>query len=678
MNPKTKLAEAFRANITELTPVEWAEKNRVLTRDITNWAGPMQYKRTPYLIEIANSIMPNNSGQIFAIMKGSQIGFSIGGIFTMMGWVIGQSPSNMLFMVNDDAGIKRAMQGPVDQMINSSGIGHLIRAQNTRGGRNQKTGDTVKGKTFPNGNLYTWSGQAIGSLSQISVKYGFYDEMERYPVADKKAGSLQSLIEERHKSFADTRKLYFISTPEIKQTSRIEPVYLKGDQRKYHLPCKCCGEMIPLIWNKTVEGLDGKVGVIFDRKPNGELIEESVKYRCQKCGDTFDNTHLYDCYEDDLCKWFPTAKPFNPIYRSYQISALYAPAGMYNWKYYAQKWCEIHPKGGNIRFEELKTFVNQCLGETWEERGREIKTNVLIKNTRSYEIKTLPDALSIQDGNGKIVLLTCAIDLNGAEDDARLDYEVVAWSETGSSYSLDHGSIGTFERSKARRQKAAEKKLEEDESRIKWTYKINQKNNVWDEFKRTVMQQEYFAENEKKKLRVPIYGIDTGHFTEHANGFVYANDNCYALKGKVDNKFTKFDADKGWYEKSSKQSKLYSVLGDRVKDTLSDQMMLTWDESLNIEQPPGFMNFPNPTDGKYLYKSFFHEFEGEKREIEINDMATAIGARWVKKHSSSPNHYLDTRVYNMALRNIFADMMCKASKVPIGWDNFVKIFKKLL
>ena len=666
---------SFKSQITQLSPVQWAEANRILTSDITNWPGPMDYSRTPYLREIANSIMADDSSQIIAIMKGSQVGFSIGGIFTDIGWIISQSPGNILFMVNDDSGVKRAMQGPIDQMINSSGISHLIRATNTRGGRNQKTGDTIKGKTFPGGNLYTWSGQAIGSLSQISCKYIFADEFERYPKGDKKAGSLVSLIEERAKSFADTRKIYFISTPEIQQTSNIEPIYLKGDQRKYHIPCKKCGEFIDLVWQKDIEDLGIKAGVTFERDQAGKLKKNSVGYICQKCGGFFDQSHIYDMYEDDLCKWIPTALPKSDYYRSYQISALYAPAGMYNWKHYAQKWCEIYPKNKPVEVQELQTFWNQCLGLTWEERGREIKVNQLLKNTRNYDINTIPNALSIQDGNGKIVLLTCAIDLNGKEDDARLDYEVVAWSVSGSSYSIDHGSIGTFERSRAIRYSKAKEIEEYENNRVKWTYRMNQQNNVWDEFKKTIMARVYEKDDGTGKPRIAIIGVDTGHFTVHAQSFVNQNPICVSLKGKSDNKYTKFDSIKSYYQKSEKVPGLYLVEGDIVKDFLADNITLTWDEEMGIDQPAGFMNYPRPSDEKYTYKTYFHEYEGEKREVEINAMATAIGSRWVKKHNSSPNHYWDVRNYNIVSRDILADKICKAAKVPVSWPNFTQLFK---
>ena len=673
MSNTEQLIQSFNTKLTQLSPVDWAEKNRVLTSDITNWPGQMKYSRTPYLKEIANSILSSNSGQIFAIMKGSQIGFSIGGIFTMMGWMISQNPGNMLFMVYDDAGVKRAMQGPVDQMINSSGIAHLIRATNVRGGRNQKTGDTIKGKTFPGGNLYTWSGQAIGSLSQISVRVVFADEFEKYPKGDKKAGDPVFLIEERAKSFADTRKIYFVSTPEIKQTSNIEPIYLKGDQRKYHIPCKVCGKYIDLIWQKDIDHLNKKAGVIFERDERGKLKPKTVGYVCQKCGGFFPQTHIYDCYEDDLGKWIPTAKPESEIYRSYHISALYAPAGMYNWKYYAQKWCEIYPKGQSVKTQELQTFWNQCLGLTWEETGKEVRATQLMKNTRNYEVGTVPFALSMEDGNGKIMLLTCAIDLNGKEDDARLDYEVKAWSESGSNYSIEHDSIGTFERAKAMRYSKMKKHEEKEDERIKWTYRLNQPNNVWNEFEKVMAK--IYETDHGKKMRVAIFGVDTGHFTIHAQSFVNRNESCVALKGKSDNKFTKFDQIKRSYTRSEKVAGLYLVEGDLVKDEVSEAMTLVWSEDMGIDQPAGFMNFPNPTSEKYTYKNYFVEYEGEKREIELNERNASIGARWVKKHSSVANHFWDCNNYNYVLKDIITEMACKEAKIPINWANFVNIFK---
>lgn len=143
-------------------------------------------------------------------------------------------------------------------------------------------------------------------------------------------------------------------------------------------------------------------------------------------------------------EWRPTSTPSEEGYFSYHLSALYAPVGMYNWERYVRQYIKANPIDGPQKTKEMQTFTNLVLGETFEEKGKQIKSNQLQKNTREYQIKTLPQRMSEVDGNGLIVLLTCACDLNGTVEDARLDYEVLAWTENGSSYSIDAGSIGTF------------------------------------------------------------------------------------------------------------------------------------------------------------------------------------------------------------------------------------------
>lgn len=676
-----KIIKVLSKPIRHITPVEWAESNRVLTKDITPFPGPMSYLKTPYLKDIVNSFMPDDPCQIITFMKGSQIGASIGGIYSLIGWVIAENPANMLLMLHDDDGIKKAMQGPVDQMINDSGLAEKIKASSVRKGRNQKTGDTSTGKQFPGGNLYTWSGQAIRKLSQISVQYIFADEIERYKSSDKKAGSVIALIESRAKAFLDTRKIFYNSTPEIKNGSIIEEQFLKGDQRRYHLPCKCCGEMIQLVWNKSVDHLEGKVGVLFDRDKKGNLVDDSVRYRCQKCGGEFKESHKYDMLEKDLCEWIPTAKPASVIYKSFHLSALFAPIGMYDWTEYARQWCEINPIGGRVDFEMLKTFINQVLGETWEEQAKEVTSRKLNKNKRNYQVCTVPTEMIREDGNIGVGMITCAVDLNGKmgesveEDDVRLDYTVKVWTLNGDdvyvpSYSIDHGSIGNFERTrdKERRHRKGDKREYE-----KWTYRFGYEKSVWDEFNKTVLNREYL-DDEGNIHRINICGVDTGNFTSFANTYVKTDARLIAIKGKSDSRMTKID-EKSYYRKGT-QNGLYIVDGDRLKNLFSDKIDLTWDGE--VDQPFGYLNFPtDESDDKYTYTSFFIEFEGEKKEIELDLSNKVTGYRWVKKHSSSRNHFWDCEIYNEAVRMIAAEVLCKGagSKIPVTWENACKLLR---
>ena len=81
-----------------------------------------------------------------------------------------------------------------------------------------------------------------------SVPDTIIDDFEAMKGDSKEAGATTKMIEQRFASFGKSKKIFYISTPELKPTSNIEPVYLQGDQRKYFIPCPCCGEFINLEW----------------------------------------------------------------------------------------------------------------------------------------------------------------------------------------------------------------------------------------------------------------------------------------------------------------------------------------------------------------------------------------------------------------------------------------------
>src|SRR5690606_19874949 len=120
---------------------------------------------------------------------------------------------------------------------------------------------------------------------------------------------------------------------------------------------------------------------------------------------------------------------------------------------------------------EYQAWLNLGMGELYEEKAVSIRANALQLNIRHYPIGVVPDKLSVSDGNGNIILLTLACDLNGVTDDARLDWEVVGWSESGSCYSIKHGSIGTF----IPREGQSKYKVD----REKWTYNFYHEKSVW-------------------------------------------------------------------------------------------------------------------------------------------------------------------------------------------------------
>lgn len=659
------LLEASRILLSDISPSVWTEQNRVMTTNVSPFPGPFSYERTPYLREVVDCLSPDHPARIVAVMKGAQIGFSTGVIEAGIGWIISQNPGNILLLTGHSDLVEEAMNTKIDQMIDSCGLRPLIRPSVLRK-KNMRTGDTNKGKEFPGGSLVAGSASNHKLLRQRSVRFGFIDDFDAAKTSSKESGSTTKMIEQRFAAYHGKMKLYYISTPELRQTSNIEPVYHLGDQRRYHIPCPCCGEFIPLHWSIELDGdKKEKAGITWKADEAGKLIKDSVGYICQKCGGFFTDENKYEL--NLAGHWEPTAEPSQEGYYSYHISSLYAPPGMYDWEHYVRQFREANPDGQDRREALYKTFVNLCLGEPYEATGEELKANELQKNIRPYQIGTIPEKLSKKDGNGQIVMLTCAADLNGKEDDARLDYEIVGWTETGSSYSIMHGSIGTF----IPREGAKKNKVDREH----WTYEHHRTRSVWPEFTK-VLERVFKTDTDQRSMRVFITAIDTGHYTKHAYDFI-DNTNYWVLgiKGKDIGKATKFGVDLKAFKEARERNKLYLLEVNLIKDRLAALIKLRWDEGNDDSQPDGFMNFPEPSKGLYLYNNYFSHYEAEHRVVETKD-GQGISAMWVKKNTVVQNHFFDVRVYNIAIRDIVVHIVCTSPDFKIKnptWSDFVGI-----
>ena len=582
-------------------------------------------------------------------------------------WLISEAPGPTIFMCGDKDMTQEFIEKRVDQAVDSCGIRHLLRSSALRV-NNRKSGDTAKSKEFAGGFLVAEGVNNPNKLRGRSFMYGFIDDFDAAKIADKKEGSFRKLLEKRFASYYYKMKLFYISTPTVKGNSNIEEVYDLGDKRHYNVPCPCCGDMIVLKW-KT-ETKDGQLaGIYFELNDHGKLIDKSVGYVCQSCGEFFTEKHKYDMMLHG--EWVPTAEPSEDGYRSYHIPSLLAPPGNYNWAYYVREFLECYPNGihGKANTTNLKTFVNTCLGETFEEQTKMLRASQLSMNTREYSIGSIPMALSEKDGNGSIVMLTCACDMNGKQDDARLDYEVVAWCESGSSYSIDAGSIGTFQRGL------------DDKNREMYTYRLGEQLNVWDFLLRDVLTRKYYVDEKNDKyLTIYAAGIDTGMLEHLAFSFIDQNQHLKipallcGLKGDPTNRARKLITDSRSYKLSKEKNGLYLLESNQLKDDLADRMDLRWNP--NIGQPSGFMNFPTPSEGKYTTKGFFIQFEAEHRLPELSSDGSEIGYKWTKKNGTSQNHYWDCRYYNLALKEVYSDLYCREFKVKHpSWAIYCDLIK---
>lgn len=644
--------KAYQVTMVKKRPSDWVEENIILPDGVSRYKGPFSYDISPYAKEIVNRIASDDPARVISIMKCAQIGLTQGLIIPGMAYIISEDAYPILFMAGDKELAKVSIRERFDPIIQSSGLKGLIRPSVIRA-KNQRTGDTDFSKEFAGGRMTVEGTNNVTKMRQISVKHIFADDWEAAPRSDKNEGSLRKLMEGRQTSYGNMAKTYFISTPTMKQTSNIEPVYLLGDQRKWHWTCPHCEGLIDLQWRVELE--DGTfAGIVYELNSQGQLINESVKYRCQKCkGDIYEH-QKYDLNLKG--QWIPTAKPQIENYYSYHLNALVIPPGFVTWVDLAKEWVEACPPNAPVNKSMLQTFLNIRMGETWEETGESPKVLELMQNTRTYKPGVIPDITCDEDQNGKILLLTLACDLNGVmerdNEDVRLDWELRAHASNGQTYSVDQGSIGTFKRS--RDVSASDK--ERDSDRERWTYNHKQYNSVWPEFEKLIRKE--WPTESGSKMTVNITVVDTGYFTQNAKKFIDSFDDCVVMgvKGKAESEYRKVTKDTPYIGRSRESRNLYLLEVNQIKDIVAENMKLRI--GFDGSQPQGFMNFPSPdyANNKYTLKGYFIHYEGEKR-VEAEKNGEVVGFTWEKKTSQSLNHFWDVAVYNLAAREIFLDIL---------------------
>lgn len=266
--------------VSDIAPSLWAVKHRIMPTG-SSQPGRFDWKNAPYAREILDCASSSHPAKRIAVKKGVQIGLSTSMIQNLIGYSISENPNNMMLLVGHEDLIKDATKR-VDDVIDGSKLRSLITSSAIKA-RRTKSGDTDRLKEFDGGYLMIGS-VSHKTLRQVSIQTMIVDDFDDMKSSSKEAGSTVKMIEARTTAFAKKRKIFYVSTPELLELSNIEPVYLLGDQRKYHIPCPCCGKLIVLEWEIPSEKTpDITAGMTWELDSSGILISDSVKYRCQKC-----------------------------------------------------------------------------------------------------------------------------------------------------------------------------------------------------------------------------------------------------------------------------------------------------------------------------------------------------------------------------------------------------------
>ena len=240
---------------------------------------------------------------------------------------------------------------------------------------------------------------AKGSLRSTPARFLVLDEVDAFPLDVEGEGDPVALAIQRTVTYRGKRKILLISTPTIKNFSRIEAAYLESDQRRYFVPCRHCGDPFEILWDTIGWPEDDRSRAYCTCPSCGGIHEERDKPEMLRKGE-----------------WKATAESDGKT-TGYHLSALLSPF---------ETWGDIAEEHGRVQADpaRYKTWINTKLGETWEEQAAHtVDSAELVERTEDWG-DTLPAGASV---------ITVGIDTQ----DTWLAIEIVAWGRGEESWSID-------------------------------------------------------------------------------------------------------------------------------------------------------------------------------------------------------------------------------------------------
>jgi phage terminase large subunit GpA-like protein len=625
-------------------PSEFAERVRYITGDLSPFPGKFSYSRFEYLRKIIDLFHPLNPVRFVVLMKGAQIGATTGLVESLILYNIMGDPKPQAYVTVDSGLMKTSVQIKIEKMIDNAGARKLIYSQSRKARGAKDSGDTTNAKEYPGGFLHFYGSKSPKGFRDKSYMTMALDEIDAYPDSIKGEGNIIALAETRTKFYANKRKILYSSTPLVKQTSKIEKLYLDGDQEKFLVPCKHCGEYQELVWHGKTDD-DQVYGIVWENDKNfapitGDAekgIESTVAYKCKFCGG------LMRDYDKEVIiprgRWEATAESKSPELRSFHISSLYSPPGSYSWENAVQEWakCWDIAKNRPRDIEAYRVFRNTVQGLTFEESGKQNTFERVVLFRRAGFVRgKVPNDLSMEYNGGPILILVASVDVQKH----CLYADVKGYAKDGVSWTIDF------------------KKIEGDTEDF---------NGPWDVLDDYIGNTQFFG-TDGKAYTIAMTLVDSGWNTDYVYAFAARHSfGVYACKGvdtfRDGETFKLFD--KATLDRIGGIDQAYRINTTKMKDRISN----SFNSALWLsgqEQPAWYPNFPDDFGDEY-----FKMFEAEQR-VDLKDrFGKWIKTIWRPIHGKE-NHAFDTFGYNLAALEIMADLWCRqAIGLPgLTWEAF--------
>ena len=373
-------------------PVDaWADEHRVLPRGSAE-SGPWRTDRTPYATQIYRDLSDDAPFEDVVLMCATQLVKSEAGL-NWLGSIIDQTPGPvMVVQATVDLAKRYSKQRIAPMILNCPTLRSKVKDSRVR-----DSGNTTLMKDFPGGTLVITGANSAAGLASMPARFVHFDERDDYPDDVEGQGDPTKVATARQDTFRRRKRLTSSSPKRPKGLSRIEQEFEAGTRFRYHVPCPHCERKQVLRW----------AGIRWSKVPFDDPL--TAAYVCEHCSAYIEEHHKAEMLAGG--EWIaenPTA-----TVRSYHLSSLYSPYGWLPWSKMVQQWLDAMEASERGDQQQLKTFLNTRLAETWEEQVEQIAASDL-------RARAEPTPLGVVPMGGLVVVSTVDV-----QDDR---FEVASWA----------------------------------------------------------------------------------------------------------------------------------------------------------------------------------------------------------------------------------------------------------
>jgi phage terminase large subunit GpA-like protein len=471
--------------------------------------------------------------------------------------------------------------------------------------RQRDSESTSLNRKFPGGSLKAVGAKSPAAFRGTSAPVIFQDEVDSY--ISIKEGDPCALADRAAITFADAWKLK-CSTPTLKDYSKIDEGYQRGDKQKYFLPCPVCGHFQDLKFERVKFTFSADEAMRLDLEPSKCKWEignfpirrtDKALYVCEKCEHGWSDRQRLQSYwsghkdnppvivngKELRAEWRATA-PFTGI-RSRHLSGMYLSIGLKaGMASYLQQFAEDFLEAKRGGRETMMVWWNIFRSEPFEDAHEKLDWKTIHDRAEDYIIPAQ----------------VCWIAFGMDVQQDRIEILFYGWGDGQEAWCLDHHVI-------------------------------------YGDFDMPTMQERVWDYLSNKKFEHPVLGempwkagvIDSGKQTDLQAVYQFCArhqvSNVFSCKG--------FDDALGSvYSRATER--VYG--GTRFNFNTDYLKCLIFDRLKNVETGPRYIHF-RKNEGK-----FFQQLCSERR-VPIKQPKGGYKWQWQKHSSATRNEILDMTVY---------------------------------